>query len=135
MVTSRKRLKGKKIMKKMILLAVALFSMTATFAADENTTAATAVEAYNLTNVNMESLSKALSLNIHQEDAIKDIHKNFSADLMDAAATSNNSDRKEIIDKAIKNDLKYVRSVLTDSQYRKYLVLLNTTLNNRGINK
>lgn len=54
---------------------------------------------------------------------------------MDAAAASNNSDRKEIIDKAIKNDLKYVRSVLTDSQYRKYLVLLNTTLNNRGINK
>lgn len=35
LVTSRKRLKGKKIMKKMILLAVALFSMTATFAADK----------------------------------------------------------------------------------------------------
>lgn len=50
----------------MILMAVALLSMTtATFAADENASAANAASAYNM-NVNMSSLADALGLNIDQ---------------------------------------------------------------------
>ena len=128
-------MKGKKIMKKMILMAVALLSMTtATFAADENTTSTTAAAAYNLTNVNMSGLAKALKLDWDQEEAVDDIHKNFSADMMDAAA-ANKADRATLVDKAVKKDLRYMHAVLDTDQYHTYVMLLNATLNNRGLNK
>ena len=37
------------------------------------------------------------------------------------------------IDKAINKDLKYMHVILSNTQYRKYLMLLNVTLVNRGI--
>ena len=40
-----------------------------------------------------------------------------------------------MVSKAIEKDLKYMYAVLTKEQYRKYLLLLNTTFNNRGLNK
>lgn len=118
-------------MKKIVVLAVALLSMTTTFAADENASATTATAAYNM-NVNMGSLADALSLNLDQVDIVADVHKNFTADLMNAAMASGD-ERKAMMDKAILKDLKYMHSILSKAQYRKYLLLLNTTLNNRGI--
>lgn len=121
-------------MKKMILMAVALLSMTtATFAADENASAANAASAYNM-NVNMSSLADALGLNIDQVEAVADIHKNFSADMLNAASASA-EDRQQLVNKAIEKDLKYMHYILSNQQYRKYLLLLNTTINNRGLDK
>lgn len=131
---AHKEKKGKKIMKKMILMAVALLSMTtATFAADENASVANAASAYNM-NVNMSSLADALGLNIDQVEAVADIHKNFSADMLNAASASA-EDRQQLVNKAIEKDLKYMHYILSNQQYRKYLLLLNTTINNRGLNK
>lgn len=118
-------------MKKVMILAVALLSMTTTFAADENASATTATAAYNM-NVNMGSLSEALSLNIDQAEAVADVHKNFTADMMNAA-TAASEERAALVDKAINKDLKYMRTILSNGQYRKYLTLLNTTLVNRGL--
>lgn len=120
-------------MKKIILMAVAMLSMTtATFAANE-AVEATSVAAYNM-NFNMNSLGDALGLNIDQEEAMKDIHTNFASEMMNAAQAGK-EDRVALTDKAIQKDLKYVKSVLNDYQYHKYLQLLNATLNNRGIEK
>ena len=118
-------------MKKVMILAVALLSMTTTFAADENASATTATAAYNM-NVNMGSLGEALSLNLDQAEAVADVHKNFTADMM-KPATAANEERAAMIDKAITKDLKYMRTILSNAQYRKYLTLLNTTLVNRGL--
>ena len=118
-------------MKKVMILAVALLSMTTTFAADENASATTATAAYNM-NVNMGSLSEALCLNLDQAEAVADVHKNFTADMMNAA-TAANDERAAMIDKAINKDLKYMHTILSNAQYRKYLTLLNTTLVNRGL--
>src|SRR5574344_2029296 len=113
-------------MKKMILMAVAMLSMTtATFAANEENEATASAAAYNM-NVDMNSLGSALELTIDQEEAMKDIHTNFSADMMNAAQ-ANKDDRKGLVNKAVEKDLKYVKSVLNNYQYRKYLLLLNTT--------
>ena len=113
-------------------MAVALFTMTATFAADENASAATATTvAYNM-NVNMGSLAEALSLNFDQAEAVADVHKNFTAEMMNAAAAPAD-ERKGMIDKAITKDLRYMHAILSEKQYRKYVMLLNTTLVNRGI--
>jgi len=122
-------------MKKMILMAVAMLSMTtAIFAAnEENEAKANAAAVYNM-SVNLNSVADALDLTIDQAAAFVDINKNFTSD-MELAAQANVADRKVLIEKAINKDLKYMKSILTKSQYRKYLLLLNTTLNNRGIEK
>ena len=55
-----------------------------------------------------------------------------TADMMNAA-TAKGEDRSAMIDKAVLKDLKYMHVILNDSQYRKYVMLLNTTLINRGL--
>lgn len=118
-------------MKKLMILAVALLSMTTAFAADETASATNAAVAYNM-NVNMNSLSNALSLNNDQVEAVADVHKNFTAEMTNASMAPTD-ERKTLVDKAIAKDLRYMRTILSEYQYRKYLMLLNTTLVNRGI--
>ena len=126
---TRKVRKGKKIMKKIMIMAVAMFAMaTTTFAAEENTNA---TAAFNM-NIKMGSLANALSLNLDQAEAVADVHKNFTADMMNAA-TATAEDRAAMIDKAVIKDLKYMHSILDNTQYRKYVMLLNATLINRGL--
>ena len=126
---TRKVKKGKKIMKKIMIMAVAMFAMATTiFAAEENTNA---TAAFNM-NIKMGSLANALSLNLDQAEAVADVHKNFTADMMNAA-TATAEDRAAMIDKAVIKDLKYMHSILNNTQYRKYVMLLNATLVNRGL--
>lgn len=130
---ARKVKKGKKIMKKLVVLAVALLSMTTTFAADENASATAATAAYNM-NIKMGPLADALSLNIDQVEAVADVHKNFTAEMMNAAIAPA-EERDAMVGKAINKDLKYMHTILSEKQYRKYLMLLNATLKNRGLIK
>ena len=117
----------------MILTLVAMLSMTTAFAEGEKATSANSVEAYEL-NINMDKLYAALDLANDQKEAVADIHHTFASELMFAAQYANN-DRKALVERAIENDVKWMRYVLNDKQYRTYLTLLNTTLNNRGLNK
>ena len=117
----------------MILTLVAMLSMTIAFAEGENAASVNNVEAYEL-NVNMNKLSSALNLADDQKEAVAEIHHTFASELMFAAQYSNN-DRKALVDRAIENDVKWMRYVLNDKQMRTYLTLLNTTLNNRGLVK
>jgi hypothetical protein len=38
-----------------------------------------------------------------------------------------------MVEKAINKDLAYMNYMLNENQYRKYVMLLNVTLNNRGL--
>ena len=120
-------------MKKMILTLVAMLSMTTAFAEGETASSVNNVEAYEL-NVNMNKLSKALELADDQKEAVADIHHTFASELM-FAAQYRNADRERLVARAIDNDVKWMRYVLNDKQMRTYLMLLNTTMNNRGLNK
>ena len=124
--------KGKK-MKKMILTMVAMLSMTTAFAEGETATTVSNEEAYDM-NINMNKLSSALELADDQKEVVENIHHTFAAE-MNFAAQYGSSDRDAMVKRAIDNDVKWMRYVLTDTQMRKYLVLLNTTINNRGLNK
>ena len=117
----------------MILTLVAMLSMTAAFAEGENAASVNTLEAYEL-NVNMDKLSSALNLADDQKEAVADIHHTFASELM-FAAQYNSDDRKALVNRAIENDVKWMRYVLNDKQMRTYLTLLNTTINNRGLNK
>ena len=120
-------------MKKMILTLVAMLSMTTAFAEGESAMNVNNIEAYEL-NVNMNKLSAALNLADDQKEAVADINHTFAAELMFAAQYGNN-DRKALVDRAIENNVKWMRYVLNEKQMRTYLALLNTTINNRGLNK
>ena len=89
--------------------------------------------AYKMT-VNYSRLADALCLSIDQLEAVQDIHSEFCADMMNAG-NANADERKPMVEKALQKDLKHMRYVLTENQYRKYLMLLNVTISNRGLEK
>ena len=63
-------MKGKEIMKKMILTLVALMSMTMAFAEGENTKATNTVAAYDM-SVNYSKLAEALGLSMDQLESLE----------------------------------------------------------------
>ena len=99
----------------MILTLVAMLSMTTAFAEGETATVVSNVEA-------------------DQKEVVENIHHTFAAE-MNFAAQYGNGEREALVKRAIDNDVKWMRYVLNDEQMRKYLILLNTTINNRGLNK
>ena len=113
-------------MKKMMLTMVAMLSRTTAFAEGENVASVENMEAYDL-NINMNKLSKALNLADDQKEAVAEIHQ--------FAAEYGKNDRRAYIDRAIENDVKWMRYVLNEEQMHTYLMLLNITMNNRGLNK
>ena len=118
-------------MKKMILTVVALMSMTVLFAENDNAASVNAVQAYDMT-VNMKKLSEALNLSKDQVEGVEEVHKTFAAEMV-FAAQYGKEELQKMVEKAINKDLAYMNYMLNKDQYRKYVMLLNVTLNNRGI--
>ena len=110
-------------MKRLFLTVVAMLSMTLTFAENENMNSVNTAEAYNL-SVNMNQLSKALGL--------AEIHKTFCSEMM-FATQYGKEERDARVDAAIKKDLGFMNYILNQDQYRKYVMLLNVTMVNRGL--
>ena len=119
-------------MKKMILTVMAVICMTTTFAKDENANATSAMSAFDM-SVNMKKLSESLNLTADQIESVADVHHTFCGEMM-GAAQAGDEDRKDLMEKAVKKDLKYMNYILNKEQYRKYLLVLNATFNNRGLN-
>jgi hypothetical protein len=120
-------------MKKVMMTLVAMLCMTTAFAEDENTNAVNNIEAYKM-DVNMDKLSQVLHLAADQREAVENIHHIFNTEMVHAAQYGNN-DRDAMVKRAIDTDVKRMRYVLSEDQMRTYLLLLNTTINNRGLNK
>ncbi len=118
-------------MKRLFMVMVAMLSMTMTFAENESAANLNNTEAYNMT-VNMKRLGQALNLSKDQVESFAEIHKTFSAEMMFAAQLKG-EEREAMVDKAIKKDLGYMNYILNHDQYRRYVMLLNVTLVNRGI--
>ena len=120
-------------MKRLFLTVVAVLSMTMAFAENEKLNNVENANAYNMA-VNYDRLADCLGLSSDQAEAVQDVHTSFCADMMNAAG-ANADERDNMIKKAVEKDLKYMRYILTENQYRKYLMLLNATFNNRGLVK
>ena len=119
-------------MKRLFLMTLAVLSMTMTFAENEEVKNVNHVEAYDM-SVNMRKLGVALDLKDDQMDVVENIHDYFKAE-MQLAAFADEADREALVKKAVERDIKWMHYVLDQKQYRTYLMLLNTTLNNRGLN-
>ena len=120
-------------MKKIVLLVVAMFSMTMSYAENENNNAVQDVQNYDMT-VNMRKLAVALGLTLDQMEVVSDIHRNFCSEMMVAAYADGDS-RAALVEKAVDKDVRYMRYVLDSKQYDRYMTLLNATLENRGLKK
>lgn len=125
-------------MKKIVFTLAALMSMTFAFAEEASNTKANAAVAeeaqkYEM-NISTTSLARALNLGYDEIDAVSSISDTFASDLK-KAGEAQGIDRDRLFKKAIKRNLAYMHAVLSYEQYSKYLKLLNTTLNNRGLNK
>ena len=118
----------------MILTMVAMLSMTMAFAEGENVNSVDNVAAYDM-SVNMNKLADALSLTGDQREAVDNIYETFAAEMMYAAQYYSSDQRKDMVKKAINKNVAWMNYVLNDKQRRTYLMLLNTTINNRGLNK
>ena len=110
-----------------------MLSMTFTFAENLESSEATAANAYDM-SVNFRKLGEALELTTDQMEAVENIHHTFCGEMM-MAAQANKDDRKNMVNTAVNKDLRYMRYVLTKEQFRKYNLLLQTTLFNRGIER
>ena len=120
-------------MKRLFLTVMAVLSMAVTFAENENLNSVDKANIYNMT-VNYSKLAESLGLTQDQLESVQDIHAEFCADMLNAYS-ANADERKEMVSKAINKDIRYMHYVLTREQYRKYLMILNATVNNRGLNK
>lgn len=120
-------------MKRLFLTVVALLSMTMTFAEENDKQTVENAEAYKLT-INNKQLGKSLELTLDQIEAVKDVHHEFCSD-MEFISMVEQGSKKMMMDNAIKKDLQYMKLVLDEKQYRRYLTLLNLTLHNRGLLK
>ena len=119
-------------MKRLFLTVVAALALTATYAKDEKANNVNNANAYDMT-VNMSKLGDALKLTVDQMESVADVHKTFCGGML-IASKAKEEERKELMNKAITKDLRYMHYLLNDKQYRTYVMLLNTTLNNRGLN-
>ena len=118
-------------MKKIVLMVVAMFTMTMAFAENENNSTLNSAEAYDMT-VNMRKLAVALGLTVDQMEAVQDIHTAFCNEMM-LAANADADEREAMVNNAVKKDVRYMHYILNDKQYKTYLMLLNATLHNRGL--
>lgn len=120
-------------MKKIVFTLIASMVMTAALADTPKTTTANNANAanYDMT-VNYNRLAVALNLDGDQIESVKLIHGDYIK-AMNAAAKAPETEKKEMVRKATQKELARLRYVLDRDQYRKYNMLINATLTNRGL--
>lgn len=115
-----------------MVVAVLSISMTVK-AEEEKMNGVDNVNAYDMT-INYASLARTLDLTEKQLEAVEEIHGTFCVDMASVGASRRES-RKAMMGNAVAKNLREMHYVLDRAQYRKYLMLLNATINNRGLNE
>lgn len=121
-------------MKKFVfMVALMLATNTANILAGENSVNETEnVENYHI-HVNEKSLSKSLGMSKDQMEICSDVIKEFENDMVFASSNAKGESRKAVTRNAIMKNMRYMKMFLDEAQYKKYVLILNTTLVNRGI--
>ena len=121
-------------MKKVFLMMVMLFAMSVySFAEDNNATEIERIERYDI-KVNTRKLGDYLQLTTDQFDAVESVTDEFSNDMIFAAVECGDTNRGVVTKNAVGKNVRYMSYILNKEQMRKYLLVLNATLNNRNIN-
>lgn len=121
-------------MKKFVFMAALILATnTANVLASDNSVNETEnVENYYI-HVNEKSLSKSLGMSKDQMEICSDVIKEFENDMVFASSNAKGESRKAVTRNAIMKNMSYMKMFLDEAQYKKYVLILNTTLVNRGI--
>lgn len=120
-------------MKKIIMTALMAVSMLSAFADTDNEMSREELTAaYDMT-VNYRSLDKALELSPDQAEYVHMAYDLFQKQMECAGTCSSKNTREAMTLNAVRSHTGILRPVLDQTQYRKYLSLLNATLRNRNI--
>lgn len=110
-----------------------MLSMTAAMAEGNNATA----KAIGYSNVyrfdiNAKSLGRTLGVDQEQYDKMLYVNEMFSHD-MRMAGFARKAKRQAKVNEAVNRNLSSMKSFLDEQQFKKYRMLLNITLLNRGL--
>lgn len=83
-------------------------------------------------NINYNKLFKYLKLNERDFKNVKNTHDAFREGMLLASRAQNRVERDSLIKNSIDYEVRNMKMFLSDKQYRKFLRVFNTTLNNRG---
>ena len=81
----------------------------------------------------LPKLSRYLNLNSSQYDDVANAIDFFSDKMRSAKFSTENRQIKNL-NKAVYGNLKLMKNTLTHAQYKKYVLLMNCELKNRGLN-
>ena len=120
------------------MVALMLGISTATFAGEGNVTVSEIdksihnVEMNYDFNVNYNKLSEYLKLNDRNFQKVKNAHDSFCEEMLVASRTNNLAERDSIIKSSIENEVRNMKNILPNKQYKKFIKIFNATLNNQG---
>lgn len=120
-------------MKKNLFIAVSAIMMaTANVKGEEIVNLSATPEVNYKLEVPMRSMSRYLNLDENQQCLMEDVSRDFQ---FAVACLENTSADQRAMDmkKALRMHLSYTREVLKPEQYRRYLVILNNTMKNKGL--
>lgn len=121
-------------MKKFLVMVAMLFTMGVhAFAEDNEATNVANVEKYEL-KINHRRLACVLDVSSEQMEMYNEILSEFERDMLFASCMGTEEGSNRIVANAVEKNVKHMHYVLTDKQYKQYLMLLNLTLNHRGFN-
>lgn len=103
----------------------------ATFAEIKEEVHTDSVETYYM-DINMKALSSALNLNEDQRETVADFHTAFCAEML-LAGNASKDERQALVEYAVEKNIMNMSYILTKEQYNRYVMILNTTLANRGL--
>ena len=119
-------------MKKFFLMMAMMLAMSVySFAEDSNATKLTNTEKYEL-KVNHRRLACVLDMSKDQMEMSDEILSEFERDMTFASCMDTEESSEKIVANAVKKNIRYMSYILNDKQYRKYLMLLNLTLEHKG---
>lgn len=120
-------------MKKNLFIAVSAIMMaTANVKGEEIVNLSATPKVNYKLEVPMRSMSRYLNLDENQQQLMQGVSDDFQyavACLEDASAEQRPAHMK----KALRTHLSYTREVLKPEQYRRYLIILNNTMKNKGL--
>ena len=114
-------------MKKLILSLVAVFAVSASSFAAVNNNTDSSVKS------RMTKMESALQMDGYQSSVLEEATINLQEAIQEAIQNNDETSKKQEIKKAVNKNLKSASRVLSINQYKKYLQILNATLNNNHI--
>ena len=119
-------------MKKYFIMLVMMLTMSVySFAEESTATKMAETERYEL-KINHRRLACVLDMSTDQMEMYDDVISELESDMMFAAVMNTEESRSAVVANAVKKNIKYMHYILNDNQYKKYLMLLNLTLEHRG---